>query len=81
MTGMERATDLISAWLPFVTVAGLAYRAYRGAKKNVTEWANTLMDNHAAHAQASLDRIEQAQEKQLSLAEKSNELLTVIAGK
>lgn len=60
MTGPEQlVSDFLRSWMPWVTVGGLLWKAYAGAKTNVTEWANKLLDNHAEHAQASLARIEQ----------------------
>ena len=81
MTGIETVTEFIRSWTPWFAVLGLLYRGWRGAKKNVTDWANTLLDNHAAHAQASLDRIEETQVQQLALIETSNQILTRIAEK
>ncbi len=81
MTGLERATDIINNWTPWFTVIGLGYGGYRKVKKNVTAWAGTLLDNHAAHAQASLGNIEKAQSELLGLAKETNTILTRIAEK
>lgn len=70
----HNATDLIKQWLPWATVVGLVWRVYSKAKGSVTEWAGTLLDNHMHHAQASLERIEKQQDKQI-------EILTRIAEK
>ena len=68
------ATIAVAKILPWITIAGLVWRGYSKAKASVTEWADTLLDNHAAHMQASLERIEEQGNAQI-------ELLTRIADK
>jgi uncharacterized membrane protein YgcG len=61
------ATIAVAKVLPWITIAGLLYRGYRKAKTSVTEWADTLLDNHATHMQASLARIEAQGDAQIDL--------------
>lgn len=71
MTGPEQLlSDFLRSWMPWVTVGGLLWRTWAAAKRNVTEWADTLLDNHATHAQASLARLEQQGDRQCELLEK-----------
>jgi len=68
------ATEVLEQWGPWLGLVGLLWRGYHKAKASVTEWADTLLDNHAAHMQASLERIEEQGNAQI-------ELLTRIADK
>jgi len=60
-------TAMVAIGLTWVTLVTFIYRGYRKAKSSVTKWADTLLDNHAAHMQASLERIEVQGDTQIEL--------------
>jgi hypothetical protein len=67
---LQTGTDFLRSWLPWATVLGLLWRGWSKLKGRVTSFLDTLLDNHFAHAQASLDRMEQQQDRQIELLEK-----------
>lgn len=48
--------EQLKFWLPVTTVITLMVRAYFATKKAAQSWANTMLDNHMAHIQASSER-------------------------
>lgn len=60
-------TAVVAICLTWITLATFIYRSYRKAKASITEWADTLLDNHATHMQASLERIEIQGDAQIEL--------------
>lgn len=75
------ATEFVKAWTPWIAVGGFVWSAYRKALSRITKWAGTLMDNHARHAQESLDRIEATQTGVLTALKEQTTLLKKIAEK
>ena len=43
-------------WVPVTTVISLGVKAYFVTKKAATKWADTMLDNHMAHIEASSER-------------------------
>jgi cell division protein ZapA (FtsZ GTPase activity inhibitor) len=63
---------LLSFWLPIASAAALIIKTwlgirkwYRQTKSDISEWTNTLLDNHMAHIQTA------AEEASVSLREMS----------
>jgi hypothetical protein len=48
--------EQLKFWLPVVTVITLMIKGFRSAKSAAQTWANTMLDNHMAHIQASSER-------------------------
>lgn len=74
--------SFIRYWGPIFAVCGLLWKgikslrsSYKQTKQDVQTWASTLLDNHAAHAQASLSKIEAAQERLVDGQDNTNLLL------
>lgn len=67
VTGIEVYAAL-KFWLPLATAFTLVYKAYTSAKKNIGEWAHTLLNNHLAHVQ-------DATEQTVLETKKTNDLL------
>src|ERR1017187_4574774 len=66
--------EQIKFWLPIISAFGIITKAYFGAKKNVTEFADKLLTNHLTH-------IEQATVSTEAETKKTNVLLTESSGK
>jgi hypothetical protein len=59
---MYAAYEVLKFWLPIISAFGLIIKAYIGAKKNVGDWANTLLSNHLTHIQdATMKTVEETQ--------------------
>lgn len=56
MTGLE----LLAIVGPIITFAGLVWKAYASAKKNIAAFADNLVSNHAQHIQDSTERAAKA---------------------
>jgi len=59
-------------WLPMITVFTIVIKAYLSGKKNVSDWADSLLNNH-------LHGIEQATKSTEEETKKTNSLLTEAA--
>jgi hypothetical protein len=66
--------EQIRYWLPMVSAFLLIVKAYTSGKKNVSEWASRLLDNHLVH-------IEQATTNTEVETRKTNELIAGQSGK
>lgn len=55
MTGLE-IYALIKFWGPLLTFGSIVVKGFFVAKKGISSWANTLLDNHMAHIQASAEK-------------------------
>jgi late competence protein required for DNA uptake (superfamily II DNA/RNA helicase) len=71
--------QFLHVWLPIITAATILWKVYASTKKAVSEWANTLLDNHAHHAQQALDDINTKQDSLLEHAGKQTEYLRQLA--
>ncbi len=87
MTGLE-IYAVIKFWGPILTLSGVVIRigasirrSYLNTKKEVQTWASTLLDNHATHVQASLQRMETGQDQLVKSQDRTNELLAALVAK
>lgn len=55
MTGPE-VYILVKFWGPILTMGGFIVKGFFIVKKGISSWANTLLDNHMAHIQASAEK-------------------------
>lgn len=68
-------------WGPWITVTGFAWAIYKTFRKQVTAWADKLLDNHLFHLQLSMDSLELKTEANLELQRRQIDLLERIADK
>lgn len=47
---------IIKFWLPIITLLGLIIKGFRIASQRVSDWANTLLDNHMKHIQDAAEK-------------------------
>lgn len=73
----KTVTAVVALILVWVTLGSFIYSGWRKAKKAVTNWANTLVHNHASHIQAAVEeqaavlgRIESQQDRQIELLQR-----------
>jgi hypothetical protein len=45
--------EMVKYWLPLVSAGGLVVKAYLTAKKNISEYAARLLDNHLSGIEAA----------------------------
>lgn len=64
----------IHFWTPVIGVGVTVWKVYSFCKNHVNQWADTLLNNHLAHVQESLDNLCAANAEQV-------EILKVIAEK
>jgi len=64
--------EAIKFWLPMTTALTLVVKAYLGAKRGVSGWAEQLLSNHLSHIQT-------ATETTVQETRETNKLLTVAA--
>lgn len=73
--------SLLHDWTPWVTMGSAALFLYRQVRGTITGWVDKLLDNHLAHLQASMDRMEEKTEDNLVLQRQQIEILQRIAEK
>jgi hypothetical protein len=67
------AYETVKYWLPLVTAGGIIIKAYLTAKKNISEYASRLLDNH-------LSGIEKATKSTEVETKTTNQLLKDVSG-
>ncbi len=73
--------DLIRYWLPIVSAFALVWKAYSGAKKNVSDWAETLFSNHLSHIQTATETtVEETRQTNTLLAQHTEKEMAVWSG-
>lgn len=60
----------IHFWTPVVGLGVTIWKVYSWARNNVNKWADTLLNNHLAHVQESLDILCEANSEQVDLLKK-----------
>lgn len=70
-------TAIVGVVLVWITLGTFIYSGWRKVKASVTEWADTLVHNHAHHIQAAVEeqaavlgRIESQQDRQIELLQR-----------
>lgn len=73
--------DAVKFWLPLLSAFALVWKAYSGAKKNVSDWAETLFSNHLSHIQAATETtVEETRQTNTLLAQHTEKEMAVWAG-
>ena len=64
--------EIIKYWLPLASAFTMVWGIYRGTKKNISRWAESLFENHLKH-------IQKATEETVAETKKTNVLLGTAA--
>lgn len=55
MTG-QAIYEIIKFWLPLISGFGLVIKAYKSASSGITQWADSLLNNHLSHIQDATEK-------------------------
>jgi hypothetical protein len=72
---LHDVSDFMKPWSPIIGAVSFIFMVYRSVQKKIGTWANSLLNNHMAHLQKSLENIDAAQKHQVDhLAVQSDNL-------
>jgi len=58
---LHHISDFLKPWSPIIGFTSALLAAFAWVQKKISKWANTLLHNHMAHMQQSLESIVSAQ--------------------
>lgn len=62
---LHDVSEFMKPWSPIIGAVSFFFVVFRSVQKKISTWAGTLLNNHMAHLQKSLESIDAAQKDQV----------------